>query len=250
MKKIILGLAMLLAAVMPALGQTGSCNYGGTPQCTDKQTIASNGGSITVVSNGGLFPSFEYLIAGSPSSISVIVQGCGVGGTCETLDTYSTNANAIRNPAVAKPYGYFTVAATWSGGTSVTVTVNTKITTASGSPPPSTTASNALTPSVQATLTTPVVVKASSGDVFGVYALNGAITTCWVQFINAASSPVLGTNVVFAIPLPGSVTQPVYLSPGAFALANFSAGISVGIATTANGSTPCGTAGNLTAFYE
>jgi hypothetical protein len=250
MKKILLWAAIALCGLGWAAAQTGSCNYGGTPQCTDKQTIAANGGAVTIVANGGLFPSFEYLISGSPSSISIIVQGCGVGGTCEILDTYATVANAIRNPAVSKPYGYFTVTATWSGGTSVSVAVNAKITTAAGSPPPSETASNALSPSVQASLTTPVVVKAGAGDVFGVYALNGAITTCWVQFINAASSPVLGTNVVFSIPLPASVSQPVYVSPGAFALANFPAGISVGIATTATGSTPCGTAGNLTAFYE
>lgn len=250
MRKIMLACAMLFGAMAVAGAQTGSCNTGGTPQCTDKQTISTSTGSITIQSNGGLFPSFEYLFVGSPSSSTMTVEGCGVGGTCETLDIYTGNANVIRSPALTKPYGYFMVFASWSGGTNVSVGINTKLTTAAGTPSPSSVAGTALNSSTQSALTTPAVVKTSGGNVFGMYALNGAASTCWVQLSNSASSPTLGTGVVFSIPLPASTTQPLYLTPSMLALGNFSTGISVGIATTATGSTPCGSGGNLVVFYE
>jgi len=115
---------------------------------------------------------------------------------------------------------------------------------------PVATAGNALTSAAKATVTTSVNVKASAGNVYGVFALNGAASTCWVQFINSASTGTLGTGVIFSIPLPASTTQPVYVQPAPFALSNFAAGIAVGIATTATGAVACGTAGNLTVFFQ
>jgi hypothetical protein len=52
------------------------------------------------------------------------------GGTCDTLDTYTTVANSIRNPVTTKVYDYYTVTASWTGGSGVSVSVNTAITTA------------------------------------------------------------------------------------------------------------------------
>lgn len=117
-------------------------------------------------------------------------------------------------------------------------------------PQPATLSSSAFSSSVQATLTASVNVKASAGNVYGVQALNGAASTCWVQFINSATAGTLGTGVIFSIPLPASTTQPVAVGPGDIALANFTAGIAVGIATTPTGAVACGTAGNLTVFYQ
>jgi hypothetical protein len=37
---------------------------------------------------------------------------------------------------------------------------------------------------------------------------------------------------------------------GTYAMGNFTTGISVGMATTYNGASPCGTAGSATVFYE
>lgn len=109
-------------------------------------------------------------------------------------------------------------------------------------------ASSALTPTTFATLTTSTNVKTSPGNVYGVYALNGAASTCWIQFINSAGAGTLGTGVIFSVPLPASTTQSVYLQPSPLALANFSTGIAVGIATTQTGNVACGTAGTVVVF--
>jgi hypothetical protein len=115
---------------------------------------------------------------------------------------------------------------------------------------PDTAAAVAFSNSTKATLTTAVNVKASAGNLYGVFALNGAASTCWIQFINSAGSGALGTGVVLSIPLPASTTQPIWISPAASALANFSTGIAVGISTTATGASACGTGGNLTVVYK
>jgi hypothetical protein len=113
---------------------------------------------------------------------------------------------------------------------------------------PNTASANATTAAVKLTVTSSVNVKASAGNVYGVSASNGAAAICWVQFINSATAGTLGTGVIFSIALPvsGVVTVP----PGAMALSNFSSGIAVGIASSTNSSTACGTAGNLTVFYQ
>lgn len=113
---------------------------------------------------------------------------------------------------------------------------------------PSTASGAAISSSVKATLTSSVNVKASAGNVFGVMAINGAASTCWIQFINSAAAGTLGTGVITAIPLPASTTQPIWITlpyP-----VNFSTGIAVGIATTNSGSTACGTGGNVTVFFQ
>lgn len=131
MKKLLL-LATLLLLPVFALSQTtgGNCNAGVTPQCRDTQTITVSGHQIKISNNGGLVAGFEEIINGSPVSVSVVISGCQAGGTCDTLDTYTTVANAIRSPTISKAYSYFLVKATWSGGSNVSVQVNTSITTA------------------------------------------------------------------------------------------------------------------------
>ena len=104
-------------------------------------------------------------------------------------------------------------------------------------------------PVVKTSLTTSVNVKASVGLVYGVFALNGAASACWVQFINSSGAGTLGTGVVFSIPLPASTTQPVWL-PFQPPVGGFGQGIAVGIATTAGGASACGTAGNVVVLYR
>lgn len=113
---------------------------------------------------------------------------------------------------------------------------------------PTTAAGGAVTASVKATVTASVNVKASAGNVYGLSVANGAAAVCWVQFINSAGAGTLGTGVIFSIALPtsGVVTIP----PGMFALSNFSAGIAVGVASSTNSSTACGTGANLTVFFD
>ncbi len=129
MKKAIGVILLVLALTFSAHAQS-NCNLNTTPVCTDDQTITRSGQTIPIKSNAGLVPAFEYVINGSPSTISIVIQGCGKLGTCQTLDTYTTVANTLRNPTVTLPYDHYTVTATWTDGTNVSVQVATRITTA------------------------------------------------------------------------------------------------------------------------
>jgi hypothetical protein len=113
-------------------------------------------------------------------------------------------------------------------------------------PQPSTQAASAFTPSSQAALTTSVNIKASAGNVYGV-AANGGAAGCWIQFINSAGAGTLGTGVVFQIPLVGTATT---VGPGDIALANFTTGIAVGVASAFNGASACATSGQVTIFFQ
>jgi hypothetical protein len=115
-------------------------------------------------------------------------------------------------------------------------------------PNPSTASAAALTPFANAALTTSVNVKASAGNVYGVFAVNGAASVCWVQFINSAGAGTLGTGAVFSVPMPASGV--ISISPASMALANFGTGIAVGVSTTNNGAVACGTAGSVDVFYK
>lgn len=115
---------------------------------------------------------------------------------------------------------------------------------------PSTAAGVALSSSTKTANTSSVNVKASAGNLYGVIALSGVSTTCWLQFINSASAGTLGTAVILSIPLPASTTQPLWITPGSLALANFSSGIAVGTSTTATGSTACGTGSTVDVFFH
>jgi hypothetical protein len=100
----------------------------------------------------------------------------------------------------------------------------------------------------QSSITTAVVLKASTGNLYGFSVYNGAASICYLQFINASTGPTLGTNALFSFPIPATST--LNFAPGTYALANFTTGISAGLSTTYNGSTTCGTAGSLTPFYK
>jgi hypothetical protein len=136
MKKIF-ALAMFLNSVLvfcqPPSGN-GNCNNQSPRYCTDQQTISTSGSSIKIPSNGGLVASFEEVITGAPSTISIVIQGCSPTVVCETIDTYTSVANSIRAPAIAKAYTYYTITATWTGGSNVGVRVNTMITSARTGP--------------------------------------------------------------------------------------------------------------------
>lgn len=92
---------------------------------TGTGSITSSGGQLSFPNSvGGMTVSVEELISGSPSTVSIVIQGCKNGGTCATLDTYTTVANAVRNAAPGTVYDYFTVSASWTGGSNVSVTIN------------------------------------------------------------------------------------------------------------------------------
>jgi hypothetical protein len=123
MMKKILFVMILLTAIVSSAQQTVK---------KDSGTITVSGGAVGTV--GGAFQlnndlgmvtnGFEIIVTGTPATLSVITKGCMRGGTCDTLDTYTTVANANRKPTISVPYDYFEISATWTGGSSPTVRVN------------------------------------------------------------------------------------------------------------------------------
>jgi hypothetical protein len=90
-----------------------------------EQQTAATGTTLTFKNDrGDNVISLEYLITGGPASSSIVLSGCAVGGTCDVLETYTGNANSIRNPVTSKVYDSFTVAVTLTGGTNPRLTVN------------------------------------------------------------------------------------------------------------------------------
>lgn len=100
---------------------------------TDSQTISSSGTSTAKIGNtsGSVTASFEEIISGTPATVSIVIKGCKASGTCDTLETNTTTTAAqIRTPTISKVYDYFTITPSWTGGTNVTVQINTTLTTA------------------------------------------------------------------------------------------------------------------------
>lgn len=86
-------------------------------------TISTSGNSVTYNNIKGVLNfSVEEKFTGGPATVSVIVQGCMVGGTCKTIDSYTTVANSVRS--ITGLYTSITVTASWTGGTSPTAVIN------------------------------------------------------------------------------------------------------------------------------
>lgn len=112
---------------------------------------------------------------------------------------------------------------------------------------PSTASAAGVTPKTVTSLTVSNI-KAGAGNVYGYAITNAAAAVCWLQFYNTAGSPVLGTSVIWSVPIGGSST--IVAPPGALAMANFSTGIGVGSASVTNLAAACGTNLAVTVFYE
>jgi hypothetical protein len=118
----LLWLALLLAP-LAARAQSQvphvSCSLSTTQTCTIGNA------------NGAYGASFEEIPSGSPASVSVTIQGCATGGTCDSAaDTNTSTSATIRGVTFTKVYDYFLVTATLSGGTTPKITVNALISTA------------------------------------------------------------------------------------------------------------------------
>ena len=101
---------------------------------------------------------------------------------------------------------------------------------------------------VAASLTSPVVIKASAGTISAIHCDNTAgTTTAYAQILNTASSPALGTNVLWFVTMAGGQPGTIVFDSAGLAA---STGISIGLATTPNGSTAYATAGNCAVEYK
>lgn len=89
--------------------------------------ITNSGGTLTIPNMyGAMNVSFEEIPSGSPSTVSVTIQGCMKGGTCDSaFDTNNSTSASIRSVTpTAKVYNYFLVTASWTGGTNASIQVN------------------------------------------------------------------------------------------------------------------------------
>jgi hypothetical protein len=97
--------------------------------------LLSNSGTLTITASAGkaiipnptgaTFLSFEeYFTGTAPSTCSITIQGGMKGGTLDTAaSTNTTVAASIVVVTFTKPYGGFTVTASWTGGDSTTAFV-------------------------------------------------------------------------------------------------------------------------------
>jgi len=112
MKKFLM--CLLLLAGSMAFGQI---------KATDAATVSTSGKIFTHINViGEIQAQVEYVITGSPGTVSIILQGCMRGGTCSTINTYGVVANTL--VPLNGLYDYFTVTPSWTGGSSPTVTIN------------------------------------------------------------------------------------------------------------------------------
>lgn len=112
----------------------------------------------------------------------------------------------------------------------------------------STDSSIGLSSSSKATVTSSVNVKASAGNVYGVFFLNGAVSGCWIELINSSGAGTLGSAVITNIPMASGGTQLLTFSPP---IGGFTSGIAVGSASASGGSSACGTAATgITILYK
>lgn len=91
-------------------------------------------------------------------------------------------------------------------------------------------------------------VKASAGNVYGIYVFNPNASPCYLMFYNNAT-PTIGTTAnIQAIGVQGGVG--VALPIGVFAQANFSTAITVANTTTDGGASVCTTGMSLDVWYQ
>jgi hypothetical protein len=250
-------LLLVLLAIL-ALWATHANAQGAYNMDRDSGKIITSGGTWTHTNRiGSLNITFELLINGSPTSSTITIQGCGrgnqsaygssnglnglaaVSATCDTLDTFTANINANRK--ITGLYDYFLVTATWSGGASQSVQVNTLETSAS-SPlsandpcQSSAVAKQSVTVNISAAGTTQFVGISGTLSIYvcGFYA-SAAGTSPSLQFEygggTTCTSPTALTGVILA-----STTVPLELASG---LTNFKAPSGTGLCGVAGGTTP------------
>lgn len=101
---------------------------------------------------------------------------------------------------------------------------------------------------VQQALTTSAQVKSTSGNIYGYAIYNPNAAATWVMYYNTTTAPTIGstTNLVFEFAVPNASTVNVEFSQGI----QFSSGLYVAVATTANGSSAPSTGLTITTVYR
>jgi hypothetical protein len=173
-------------------------------------TLITVSGNTQSFSGPGNLGTFEELISGSPATISIVIRGCMTGGTCEILETNtSTAATQIRKPTISAVYDYFTVTASWTGGTNVSVLVNGTVAIAGKSSAGATTCSGLSDAGIgcSSSLSGMLVLKLSGTCPAGTTE-NASLNGQFLQGTIAANNDVGQTGGNATITPSGTVSQP------------------------------------------
>jgi len=122
MKRVILlTLALVLVRSLPALAQNVNANC---TKETDQRTSAGASGTLTFLDGCGTQSnSFELILNGSPTGVSITINGVMRGNTVTALASSTSTSNATLN-TTGGPFDSYTVVFTLTGGSSPTLTVN------------------------------------------------------------------------------------------------------------------------------
>lgn len=128
MKKVVIVCLFLTFSMLAFAQGPNNCGQGTWPVCQYLASTDTSATALTIPSNGGLKPSFEYKWTGSLTNVSTVITGCTALGKCDTLDTYSGTTAVIRTTAAGSmttapvaSYNYFTVTSTYTGTGTFTV---------------------------------------------------------------------------------------------------------------------------------
>lgn len=134
-------IAALLCICAPLVWADSVCNRTSAAGCQNSQVISTSGGTVTINNAvAGRAATFSEAVAGSPATVSIVVQGCMYGAVCDSaLDTNTTVGSSNRPVNSTTVYDYYLITASWTGGSNVSVTINSTISMAAsgtgGGPP-------------------------------------------------------------------------------------------------------------------
>ena len=126
MKQTFLALTLLLLSASVLAQGPNNCQQAVWPVCQYLASTSTSATALTIPSNGGLKPSFEYKWTLSPTNVTTTITGCTALGKCDALDTYSGATAVIRTTgtmtaAPVASYNYFVVTSTYTGTSTFTV---------------------------------------------------------------------------------------------------------------------------------
>ena len=208
------GSAVIGAVTESGTWNVGINNWGGSALGTPTNFGTTPGSVIAASANASLFIGTVASVASASG-----VQKVGISGNAAaTLD-------AATNGAIPTNQLWTVATPTTAAGAALSVTSLSTSTTTTGTN-----------------------IKSTAGNLYGVFAINGVASTCWLQFMNSGAGGTLGTAAIVSFPLPASTTQPIWI-PLPFPIA-FSTGIAIGTSTLVNGSVACGTATAVMVQYK
>lgn len=252
---------------------SGTVNVGVSPQvfAYDPVVAAISQGlvaqGVTSVSNpvlsGGIYEStLPTLTAGTVGTLHVTTKGellsaISSAGNLASVKPSSTAA-AATDPALVVAVspnnvlkvGDGTIALTFAGSNAPagSLSTSTIVALSPNSGLPVTNQSTGACSAGPVSALTVANVKISGGNVFGLCVKNTASSDIFIQFYNTAGPPILGTGVLYWVPVAKGAS--LCIPPGVFAFSYHPIGIGIGASTTATGTGTPDVPPDVVIFYK